>query len=261
MDFIVDDDGNEHMSDILPENYNPDCYLSRKSLDGVLNAQGRELLNLCASAQLRLLNGRYVGDTLGYMTCFNSKGSSVVDYAVASASLLPSVKYFTVKNPTFLSDHCQLVTHIKCNRDGGKKSDVYNKQDFSFQWTNFSKRLLDNELTEKHISDKILNFELKDFEKSSYGVNLANTMITDIYVNLSEKCMRKKFLKRKKKKYKSPWTDSEYLELRSMVNSLGKKIQLSPFDQSLKSKFLFLSKKLKGAAKFKKKGIQKEYFK
>ena len=71
VDFISDDEVSQHMSDILPENYKSDIYLSRKSQDKILNSQGKELLNLCASAQLRMLNGRYVGDILGNMTCFN----------------------------------------------------------------------------------------------------------------------------------------------------------------------------------------------
>jgi hypothetical protein len=71
--FFSDDEVSQHMSEILPENYKLDIYLSRKSQDKILNSQGRELLNLCASDQLRMLNGSYVGDILGNMTCFNSK--------------------------------------------------------------------------------------------------------------------------------------------------------------------------------------------
>jgi hypothetical protein len=73
---------------------------------------------------------------LGFMTCFSSKGCSLVDYAVASMSLLPSVKYFMVIIPTYFSDHCQLVTHLDCNLN---IVDDYVKHEFSFQWTRLSK--------------------------------------------------------------------------------------------------------------------------
>ena len=86
-----------------------------------------------------MLNGRYVGDILGNMTCFNSKGCSLVDYAVASMSLLPSVKYFMVKNATYFSDHCQLVTHLNCNLNIVDQHDDYVKHEFSFQWQDFQK--------------------------------------------------------------------------------------------------------------------------
>jgi hypothetical protein len=45
VDLISDDEVSQHMSEILPENYKLDIYLSRKSQDKILNSQGRELLN------------------------------------------------------------------------------------------------------------------------------------------------------------------------------------------------------------------------
>ena len=197
LDFILDDEVAENMSHILPDNYISDYYLPRKSLDKVLNSQGKELLNLCASAQLRLLNGRYIGDVLGNITCYNAKGCSIVDYAAASVSLLSSVKYFIVKNPACYSDHCQLVTYLDCHVKKNNVQSDYLKQEFSFKWTKLSKNLLEKELSQKYVYDNIANFELFNFENSTDGVNTANEMLTDIYTNLSEKCMRKHYYKKK----------------------------------------------------------------
>ena len=256
-DFILHDECNDRILDILPDNYKSDFYLARKSQDKILNSQGKELLNLCASAQLRLLNGRYVGDILGNMTCFNKMGCSIVDYAVTSVSLLSSVKYFIVKNPTHYSDHNQLVTHLKCSIATPSLHKDYAKQEFSFKWTKLSKKLLENELLEKHTCENVVNFETKRFQNSAVGVNMANEMISSIYIELSKKCMRKSYHRKKKKKNKSPWTDSEFLSLRTTVSSLGKKVRLFPFDQTVKLKFLFFSKKLKTASKFKRKQYKK----
>ena len=257
LDFILDDEVAENMSHILPDNYISDYYLPRKSLDKVLNSQGKELLNLCASAQLRLLNGRYIGDVLGNITCYNAKGCSIVDYAAASVSLLSSVKYFIVKNPTCYSDHCQLVTYLDCHVKKNNVQSDYLKQEFSFKWTKLSKNLLEKELSQKYVYDNIANFELFNFENSTDGVNTANEMLTDIYTNLSEKCMRKHYYKKKKRKFKSPWSDSEFLALRNNVNSLGKNMKLFPFDQNIRLKFLHFSKLLKRATKFKRKEYKK----
>ena len=41
----------------------------RNSLDSTINARGKEILEICISARLRILNGRKIGDTLGYHTC------------------------------------------------------------------------------------------------------------------------------------------------------------------------------------------------
>ena len=97
------------MTHILPDNYKSDFQLTRKSQDKIINPQGRDLLDLCVSAQLRILNGRFIGDLLGNMTFFSMKGCSVVDYAITSESLLSSVNYFIVKTPSYFSDHNQIV--------------------------------------------------------------------------------------------------------------------------------------------------------
>jgi hypothetical protein len=55
-----------------------------------------------------------IGDLLGNATCINERGCSVVDYAVASESLLSSVNYYIFKNPSYFSDHNQIATHLKC---------------------------------------------------------------------------------------------------------------------------------------------------
>jgi hypothetical protein len=133
------------------------------------------------------------------MTCFSSKGCSLVDYAVASMSLLPSVKYFMVKNPTYFSDHCQLVTHLNCNLNIVDQHDDYVKHEFSFQWTRLSKMLLEKELSEKNVYEIIIEFGITNFEKFSSGVNKANEIFTNIYTDLSEKCMKKNTIIKKKK--------------------------------------------------------------
>jgi len=94
--------------------------------------------------------------------------------------------------------------------------------------------LLEKELSEKNVYENIIEF----------GVNKANGIITNyIYTDhLSEKCMRKKYYtNKKKKKFKSPWTDSEFLALRKNVNFWSRKIKLFPFDQNVLCNLLPLS--------------------
>ena len=54
--------------------------VGRVSQDTTVNSRGRQLLPLCISAGLRILNGRTTGDLLGSYTCYQPQGSSVVDY-------------------------------------------------------------------------------------------------------------------------------------------------------------------------------------
>ena len=57
---------------------------------------------------MRILNGKKVGDSIGYFTCFKYNGQSVIDYAVVSPTLFDSVLYSTVSDFTPFSDHCMV---------------------------------------------------------------------------------------------------------------------------------------------------------
>ena len=77
----------------------------------------RDVLNLCVQCDLRILNSRMLGDSLGQYTSYQPSGSSVIDYFIASESILNVIPCFSGHNlQADLSDHCQislqLQTHI-----------------------------------------------------------------------------------------------------------------------------------------------------
>ncbi|CAG2198439.1 unnamed protein product [Mytilus edulis] len=113
-DYIEED--SPHINLFDGKNVLPDGYKSDNKLE-----QGLNLLELCLSSRLRILNGRYVGDSLGYFTCMSNNGYSTVDYAIVSDSLLSSVKYFKINNFTYLSDHVQIELYIDCLLNFDKK--------------------------------------------------------------------------------------------------------------------------------------------
>ncbi|CAC5364060.1 unnamed protein product [Mytilus coruscus] len=130
---------------------------------------------------------------------FSMKGCNVDDYAITSESLLSSVNYFIVNTPSYLSDHNEIITHLKCD---GKPPNINNKNkksDFEFKWTNTSKLLLENKFKEKYIYEELNNFQQTNFENTQDGLNRATDFISDIYINLSHKSMRKRYFKRKEK--------------------------------------------------------------
>ena len=113
-DFILNDD-----SSYIPlsENYLQDNSLEcRISQDKVIDARGRDLLDLCVESQMRILNGRTFGDTQGMFTSYKYNGSSVVDYMITSESLLSQILYFNVSlNKPRLSDHSKISCKIMAN--------------------------------------------------------------------------------------------------------------------------------------------------
>ena len=55
--------------------------IQRNNFDNI-NNHGKRLLEICRSADLRILNGRVSGDSLGRATFHGKAGISVVGYAI-----------------------------------------------------------------------------------------------------------------------------------------------------------------------------------
>ena len=63
--------------------------IERYSIDTVINNNGKKLIELCRSANLKICNGRYAPkDDTGSFTFIAPTGQSVVDYIKASAYLI-----------------------------------------------------------------------------------------------------------------------------------------------------------------------------
>jgi hypothetical protein len=75
----------------------------RQSQDDKIDSRGKQLLELCIATQMRILNGRVIGDLYGRYTCHKTTGSSVVDYIILSEELLSSIFFLRslILFPTF----------------------------------------------------------------------------------------------------------------------------------------------------------------
>ena len=75
----------------LSADYELDTFtVSKNNEDVSINYFGQQLLKLCVSAKLRILNGRTRGDLQCDFTYFGFQGCSTVDLVLVSASLLKS---------------------------------------------------------------------------------------------------------------------------------------------------------------------------
>ena len=55
------------------------------SEDKIINQQGKALIELCKSTDLKITNGRYSDDRdIGSYTCYKYNGKSTVDYVLLS---------------------------------------------------------------------------------------------------------------------------------------------------------------------------------
>ena len=77
LDFIPYDSINETFSDCpVPQDYSPDSILPRNHTDTQSNLHGELLTTLCKTVNLRILNGRFLSDSLCYCTFYNFNGPS-----------------------------------------------------------------------------------------------------------------------------------------------------------------------------------------
>ena len=113
-DFITDESGTFIPGGEIPP---PPNLTKRQNFDNIVNDHGKQLLDLCKTCDLRILNGRSKGDTLGKFTFHSINGISTVDYIIVSHDLFTSVQGFAVKQPNIFSDHSQIVCWIKTGTD------------------------------------------------------------------------------------------------------------------------------------------------
>ena len=117
-DFIMEDDS-EYVPVPPAELYMAQSDIgARENQDIGYNSYGPKFLELCKKVNLRILNGRTLGDLSGNLTCFTGRGFSTVDYAAVSPDILKFIRYFKVEPimPIF-SDHCpiSLVLKVQAN--------------------------------------------------------------------------------------------------------------------------------------------------
>ena len=103
--------------------------IQRNTFDNEINNHGKRLLELGRNTDLRILNGRVNGDSLGRPTFHGRNGISVIDYAICDQYLFTHIANFIVKEPLRLSDHSRTVTWLNINtnfssRDTSPESDT-----------------------------------------------------------------------------------------------------------------------------------------
>ena len=90
----VSQDGNNIITNDQSESaFHP---AKRNSFDNVLNTHGKKLLEICKTFDLRIVNGRVNGDTLGRPTFHGTNGTSVIDYFICDHHTFLDVANFAI---------------------------------------------------------------------------------------------------------------------------------------------------------------------
>ena len=90
---------------------------NRQSKDTVVNDYGRQLLELCKSSDLTIVNGRIDEDNVGQYTGVGTTGKSVVDYLITATERFDQICEFKVDTDAIESDHRSLCFSINTTSD------------------------------------------------------------------------------------------------------------------------------------------------
>ena len=84
----------------------------RNNCDNMTNSYCTHFLDLITNNQLKILNGRTLGDSQGKFTCFKWNGNSTVDYICTSSRIRQNVNNLHIQDLNSYSDHCPLLLSL-----------------------------------------------------------------------------------------------------------------------------------------------------
>ena len=237
----------------VPEDYEIDSQFFRHSQDsGTVNSRGRNLLEICTALNLRIFNGRIVGDLEGKKTCFHYNGSSVVDYVIGSKAILQNMRYFIV-NPLMphLSDHCHVTYAIKATLTGSPVSSSCSNgctlsEHYRLLWDTKLKNKL-KECLESQIVQSNLQAALKND-----NVDTAAELFSETLVEACKKAGLKVQRNKTKAMSQNNWFDLECETEKENLKSLGEQISQEPNNSQLRRLLQDNKKKFKRTCRRKK---------
>ena len=229
----------------LDDEYTLDINISpRNSQDTITDERGKHLLELCIGSQLRILNGRTIGDSCGYYTSHQYNGSSTVDYGISSSTMLRDIVYFKI-HPFIgtISDHCMTSLAIRTNRvTNPTKTTKLTKMPQFYKWNNNSGDTFKSALSLPPVQ------KLIDETNTLLNQTTNNTTINNIVAKFTSILNMAAYLslKLKRKKQKTdnnkPWHTSNLKRMERDVNKKAREMARLQTGEARRKYFLCLKK-------------------
>ena len=221
----------------------------RLSCDNVINAYGKKLLKICKSFDLKIVNGNVPGDRLGSFTCYNTRGSSVVDYFICDKNLFNIVTRMNVHPPQFNSIHAPISIKLdtQFQIDHGRENNL--KKIPKIKWDESKARLfrdlLNQDMNLRQIS--VIENKLKEINLTKLELDECTKSVTSILYSNAKKCFK---VMSKIKKRKIPtnnsktWFSKDCISMRKRLTNLSKLLLKSPNNASIRGSFLNLRRNI-----------------
>ena len=170
-DFIRND-SDSILDSFLPKNDIADSVqiFRNTQVNQTTNSYVKSIIELCNNSQLRILNGRTIGDSVGKATYFNFNGVTINDYCICSASFMKRVVNFQVGSLyPLISDHCPITVNIFSKYKHSTPQEILRPKPFNLKWTKIVEEQFISNLNNidlNSISDKIVSFKQKSLDCS-----------------------------------------------------------------------------------------------
>ena len=270
-------DTSERLDDILnlPLNIPSNIPIRRNNLDSrKSDDRGRNLLQLCKTTGLRILNGRFFGDTLGNFTCYSHSGDpSTIDYMLATTPVYNRVQYFHVNDLSVHSIHCSLSMSLSMGTvpNYDISSSIHTNYAKKYYWAPGDELKFQKALSTSQVQNDILHLmESKPIQTENIGhyVDKLSSNFTEIIdkaanaANIKLKTFnrssnKKNFSKKRKTK---PWFDEKCKLLKNVYNRLAKALKRDPFNRKHRYELTKARKLYKGLVKENKNVFQKNMY-
>lgn len=256
-DFISNDSDKHIPLDplyLIDENIKP-----RNSQDTKVDERGKQIIDMCITSRMRILNGRSTGDCLGKYTCQKPNGASVVDYAILSEELLKDLIYFHVHQfqPLYSDCHSKVSLSIKASYKPQLSSGKGQKMPISFKWNKYSPEKFQKALKERDTVTKIDYFLQTQFDLDEKGIDSACNIFEDIVINVADKCLSRKKHKNKTNSQNKKWYDEELYLKRRELNQKANRMFNDPFNKFLRNSYYMCYRQYRKLVKYKKKNFTK----
>ncbi len=250
---FTDTQGSKYINNKLTVINNTFSHIHRNNHDHTVNKNGKDLLQLCRSLGLYIINGRLRGDTLGRFTFCTPLGNSTVDYMITDIDP-SSLRSFTVRELTPLSDHSQITAYLKKteNNINTKPSKLYNIRK-PYRWAENCAEEYQKALSSQKIQALIDNFLNNTYAHTNEGVNLAVKDINYIFeksakiYNLKTKNGQNQILKTDKN-----WFDQTCQTIRKNLRTLSNQKHNDPNNAEIRHFYCATLKQYKHTLRTKK---------
>ena len=233
-------------------------FSQRNSFDNELNNHRKRLLEICRSADLRILNGRLSGDSLGRATFHGRNGTCKRRWL---RNMWPrftlSVAHFVVKEPSFFSDHSPVITWLNvetniCNKSIAHANDTLKRLPRQFCWENDSTQKFKDTL--RSSSTQLL---IQEFLNENAPIT--NEKVEHTLIATAKRCFKIKSVKRHKRvesSSKKKWFDKECRFKRHELRKLANQKHRDPFNVTLCEEYHAVLKQYKTVLN----NTRKEYY-